>query len=513
VVDYHDEWNEWSFSWAGTPNFPSNYIIREVFVNIWGRLYGSNCCEYHYPFDGCTDDTCESLVCAMVPECCTVGWGETCVDLAIGEELCLLNCSTNTIEGGLYLDEVLIDFIDGDSDGYGWDVDCDDEDPSINPGHPEVCDGLDNDCDPATADGSDELWLGEPCDGPDSDLCEEGGWECTAGQQTCSDDSGDNVEICDNLDNDCDGTVDMMPTTCGVGECVSTGVCVGGVDDCVPGDPSPEICDGLDNDCDDVIPVEELDSDGDGYMPCAGDCNDANGYTYPGAPEVNDGQDNQCVGDFGYGLIDELSGEVEHIDRNFICWEAQVGATVYEVLRSSDRTFESDCAFATVAATCFEDTERPGPGERFYYLVRPLAPLSGSWGAGLGGSERDPVCAAECAHSICVVGDRLDQGCSACVGQICAADAFCCNVMWDELCVEAVRTICNSLICAESAGSCSHTLCTEGPPLTPGCDSPPAATSCVDAICAVDSYCCSTFWDSICIGEVVSVCNMNCDGF
>jgi hypothetical protein len=66
------------------------------------------------------------------------------------------------------------------------------------------------------------------------------------------------AETCNNIDDDCDGTVDdgiaSTPTTCGLGACASTGTleCVGGtmVDSCVAGTPVDEICDGVDNDCD-----------------------------------------------------------------------------------------------------------------------------------------------------------------------------------------------------------------------------------------------------------------------
>ena len=51
---------------------------------------------------------------------------------------------------------------------------------------------------------------------------------------------------------------------------------------------------------------------------------------------------------------------------------------------------------------------------------------------------------------------------------------------------------------------CSHGICTAGIKLVSTCD--PCATK----ICAVDSYCCNTSWDSICVGEVASVCNQTC---
>jgi subtilisin family serine protease len=52
--------------------------------------------------------------------------------------------------------------------------------------------------------------------------------------------------------------------------------------------------------------------------------------------------------------------------------------------------------------------------------------------------------------------------------------------------------------------TCGHSLCNTGAKFVSGCH------ACVGAICAVDPFCCATFWDSICVGEVASVCGFAC---
>jgi hypothetical protein len=57
--------------------------------------------------------------------------------------------------------------------------------------------------------------------------------------------------------------------------------------------PSKEICDQLDNNCNGEID-EGFDLDNDNFSICNGDCDDNNNKIYPGAPEICDGLDNNC---------------------------------------------------------------------------------------------------------------------------------------------------------------------------------------------------------------------------
>ncbi|KAI8832135.1 Fungalysin metallopeptidase-domain-containing protein [Chytriomyces cf. hyalinus JEL632] len=62
----------------------------------------------------------------------------------------------------------------------------------------------------------------------------------------------------------------------------------------------------------------------------------------------------------------------------------------------------------------------------------------------------------------------------------------------------------SSAVTTGDTSTCAHSICTSGGKLSSTCD------SCVAKICAADSYCCTTSWDSICVGEVASICNQTC---
>lgn len=104
---------------------------------------------------------------------------------------------------------------DPDGDGYCGDMDCDENENSVYAGALELCDGLDNDCDGRVDEDymMVESALGTPC-GPPYSAC-EGVYVCSEDKLSvvCSNpiSPGDLPEICGNdLDDDCDGEVDDL---------------------------------------------------------------------------------------------------------------------------------------------------------------------------------------------------------------------------------------------------------------------------------------------------------------
>lgn len=103
--------------------------------------------------------------------------------------------------------------IDPDGDEYGsgpgcLGLDCDQKNKNIHPGADEICDGIDNNCNGEIDDNVvDE---NRPCETGLAGLCADGEYKCTAGNMECQARvlPGERQEICDGIDNDCDGLVD-----------------------------------------------------------------------------------------------------------------------------------------------------------------------------------------------------------------------------------------------------------------------------------------------------------------
>jgi hypothetical protein len=241
-------------------------------------------------------------------------------------------------------------------DGYAeYDGDCNDGNAAINPDSYEICDGLDNNCNgqiDEDVSGSNKFYRDADGDGYGNIntlvlLCAK-----PAGYVTNSTDCNDGsskvypnaTEICDGLDNDCDGQIDEGFVTKrwyldfdkdGFGKktayllaCSPPTNYVADSTDCHDGNlliypGATEICDGKDNDCDGQIDegvktTYYRDADGDGYgtsatttQACTAptgyvtnktDCNDANANVKPGATEICDGLDNDCDGQVDEGL-------------------------------------------------------------------------------------------------------------------------------------------------------------------------------------------------------------------
>ncbi len=170
--------------------------------------------------------------------------------------------------------------------GFGPDSgECDDGDAAINPGADELCDGIDNDCDGDTDEDSavdaPTWYLDADADGYGLDsstlvqCTAPSGYAALGGE--CDDtDAAVNpaaTEVCDGIDNDCEGTVDGADAA----------------------DASTYYADADHDSYGDPTNTRAACSQPSGYVVDGTDCDDGDATVYLGAPEIcGDGEINDC---------------------------------------------------------------------------------------------------------------------------------------------------------------------------------------------------------------------------
>jgi hypothetical protein len=357
--------------------------------------------------------------------------------------------------------------------------DCDDDDGAINPAADETCDGDDNDCDGLVddedgdlidastwyEDADDDGWgddssSAEACEAP-SGFVEQAG-DCDDGDPAFN--PGASEDDCtDPADYNCDGSTGYADVDGdGYPACED---CDDGSDSVYPG--ADEYCDGLDNDCDGTVDDAAVDArtwytdaDGDGrgdggtgVAACTqpsgavadgSDCDDTDDGIWPGAPELCDGEDNDCDGtvdeddavdadtwyiDYdgdGYGspsytavACAQPSGYADNDDD---CDDSEAGVNPGEVEQcdgaDNDCDGDVDEDSAADASTWYIDYDGDGFGSSAYTTVACVQP--GGWVGNSDDCEDADAASHPGADEYC---DGVDNDCDGSVDEDSALDA------------------------------------------------------------------------------------------
>jgi len=198
--------------------------------------------------------------------------------------------------------------------------DCNDNCASCHPGGTEVCDAMDNDCDGTLDDGVGQQWYrdadgdgyGEPNNTTTACSQPQG---FVSNNQDCNDNCASchpgGFEVCDGMDNDCDGTPDD-----GVGQRWYRDADGDGY-----GDPNN---------------TTTACSQPQGYVSNNQDCNDNCASCHPGGSEVCDGKDNSCDGQTDEGYV---CGTMYITAAEWV-WKARLdGSSVEAISRLPDGSF------------------------------------------------------------------------------------------------------------------------------------------------------------------------------
>ena len=373
-------------------------------------------------------------------------------------------------------------YTDADADTFPACEECDDSDADNFPGATEWCDGVDNNCDgnvdEATATDAATWYADTDTDGYGDPATALASCDAPAGYiadaTDCNDAADDvnpaQVEICNDIDDDCDGDADTDAADAATwyadsdgdefGDAGSTAEScdapsghVAEAGDCDDLDSATfpdanEVCDGIDNDCDtladDADPSVDAstattwftDADGDGFgdatlpvVACAQpsgtteaatDCDDADEYVYPEAPQIC-GLDADCDGttddlDPGAVYAGSLSaGESHHYQYSDVTagagelranWSGHADAGGYELAVGTTPGAADIQTWASVSAVTSETASGlslDGAWTGAEYYVSIVATLGGGACATVATSQ-----AVQVAEAITWTGDIAD---------------------------------------------------------------------------------------------------------
>jgi hypothetical protein len=430
-----------------------------------------SCVEVALASPGCNDSECCDTVCTIEPACCSVGWDELCVALAvkfcsscgISENHCIQanlgpgcnepNCCNYvcSLPGFDYCCTV------------AWDVDC-----AITA--KAVCNGCD-------APGAGDCSVVHDTYGCDDPSC------CS---QVCA---VDNVCCTVTWDEVCVQWAEFFCPGCG--DPASGNCCVA--------HPTP-FCDDLDC-CDSVCAIDEFCCESQWDINCVE------------AARVVCSLDNCLCGD-------PNAGSCKDVHPNAGCNDLVCCATVC--------LFDDFCCVVTwdlactnaADALCTTNPNCGGAGKGSCF-VRHNNPGCDDAACCEAVCTVDPNCClfqwdqdcADLAPRVCTdCGDITTGSCfiphgspacadADCCEEVCKIDPFCCSENWDGVCASFAQAVCDDPI--RSCGAIVSRSCFIPSAYLPGCED---AGCCVDVCTTIDPFCCEVHWDAVCVEIALGLC-------